>query len=86
MNETERDYTELITKAKELGFVPLEGNVGRFFKHPLINDVTFDFSAIDPEKLLLALWQRGIKQGKRLKAKAIVDELDLWGLVKETEF
>ena len=78
MNELKRDFTKLRIEAEKLGFVELDGSNG-FFKHPLL-DWTFDFTATDPNKLILAVWLKAVEHGKTLKARAITQELNIFDI------
>ena len=49
-------------------------NHPHIFTHPDL-PTHFDFSAIHPDKVLLAVWQRAVEHGKNLKVRAIVKEL-----------
>ena len=49
-------------------------------KHPLIfthSDLPthFDLSATNPDKIILAIWNKAIEHGKNLKVRSIVKEL-----------
>ena len=66
----ENDYEELNKKAKKLGFQIISNNPGKFL-HPDFKSEIFDFTATNPNKLLLAVFN----QGKRWGCKYAYDDV-----------
>lgn len=78
MEQSKTYWIEVTQAAIRLGFSSpsYAPSTIHLFVHPDISDQTFDFSATDPSKIMLAAWQQAVKHGKNEKSKAIMKELE----------
>lgn len=71
MKSTTHDWTELKSKAEALGFHSYTTDY--LYGHPSFPTKIFDFSATDPNKLMLAVYNEGKRDGGEQMKKRLID-------------